>query len=410
MSETNDTSTHNKPRTRMTAIVVVSVIVGALAGGVSGAAVDRLGIEWGWTGSDTSEQAKDGDTKGVSTSVLETNSAINVVEKVNPAVVSIISTKEFQQYRDYPLFGPFSRRVPEGEPQRYQVGGGSGFIIKEDGLILTNKHVVSDTGVEYTVVMDDGTEYAATIVATDPFNDLAFVDIEAEGLPTVDLGDSNSLKVGQDVLAFGNPLGDYSNSVTGGIVSGLNRSISAGNGSQSGASTLENVIQTDAAINPGNSGGPLVDFAGRVVGVNTAIDAEGQSIGFAIPINEAAPVIESVEKYGRIVRPILGVRYAEITPAIAKSEKLPVEKGAWINGGVASSSPAVVPGSAAADAGLQEGDIITEINDQAIDVEHTLAELIQKYAVGDSIKITYLRGDETKTATAVLKEFGVESS
>lgn len=390
-------------------MVVVSLIVGALAGGVSGAVVDQLGVVWGWVGGSSVERPDNSATKGVSTSVLEANSAVNVVEKVNPAVVSIISTKEFQQYRDYPLFGPFSRRVPEGEPQRYQVGGGSGFIIKGDGLILTNKHVVADTSVDYTVILDDGTEYAATIVATDPLNDLAFVDIEADGLPTVEIGDSNALKVGQDVLAFGNPLGDYSNSVTSGIISGLNRSISAG-GSQSGVSNLENVIQTDAAINPGNSGGPLVDFAGRVIGVNTAIDAEGQSIGFAIPINEATPVIESVEKYGRIVRPILGVRYAEITPSIAKSEQLPVEQGAWITGGVASSSPAVVPGSAAANAGLQDGDILIKINDQAIDAEHPLAELIQKYAVGDSITITYLRDGETKKTTAVLKEFGVETS
>lgn len=405
VSQSSKRSTKKKGALGM--IVALSFVIGGVAGGASGALFGGFGDELFSSISSETQEADPADVKGSATTVLEISSAADVVERVNPAVVSIISTKEFQYYRDDPLFGPFSRRVPDGDPERLQVGGGSGFIIADDGMILTNKHVVADATVDYTVLLSDGTEYDAKVVATDPFNDLAFMDIDARGLPVMELGDSDQLRVGQEVLAFGNPLGDYSNSVTGGIVSGLDRKITAGGGS--GSTTLDQVIQTDAAINPGNSGGPLVNLAGQVVGVNTAIDAEGQSIGFAIPINEAAPIIESVQQYGRIIRPVLGVRYTEITPSLAETEDLPVSQGAWVTSGVSVDTPAVIPDSAAANAGLKDGDIIVQVDDVKVDSKNTLAMLIKNRSVGDALEITFLRDGDKQTVTAVLKEYGIES-
>jgi serine protease Do len=263
--------------------------------------------------------------------------------------------------------------------------------------------VIEDTEAEYTVFTNDGSSYQAGVVSLDPFNDLAFLRIEASGLREVKLGDSDSIHIGQTVIAIGNTLSEYHNTVTKGVVSGLGRTVIAGEDRNS--ETLENVIQTDAAINPGNSGGPLLDLAGEVIGVNTAIDREGESIGFAIPINDAKTVIDSVKKYNRIIRPMLGVRYILNNETAAKTNHLSVTYGALLVGGNEENQPAIVPGSPADLAGLQEGDLILELNGQVIDQTNTLSREISKYMPGGAVELKILRGEEEKMFNITLVEF-----
>jgi len=338
-----------------------------------------------------------------------------VVEKVSPAVVSMIITKDLSKIYSREYYFPFDdffgfgfpfgfeiprRQIPEG---KQQIGGGTGFIISSDGMILTNKHVVNDSEAEYTVLMNDGKKYDAKVLATDPVLDVAVVKIEAKDVPVVELGDSDLLKIGQTVIAIGNALGEFRNTVTKGVISGIGRTITAGG--LSGAETIERAIQTDAAINPGNSGGPLIDLSGRVVGINTAVSREGQLIGFALPINEAKRVVESVKKYGKIVRPFLGVRYVLLNEEIAKANNLDVDYGALVSRGEERTDLAVLPGSPADKAGLVENDIILELNGIKINNDNSLASLIAKYAPGDKVKLKILhRGDE-KTVEVTLAEY-----
>lgn len=322
--------------------------------------------------------------------VLEESSAvITTVEKVSPAVVSILTTRNVRSF-----FGDVIE----------QKGGGTGFIITHDGLILTNRHVVADSRAEYTVLTSDGKDYSAKVVATDPSPgvDLAIVKIEATGLPVVELGSSDDLKIGQFVVAIGNALAEFQNTVTLGVVSAKDRQITAGGAD--GAERLEGLIQTDAAINPGNSGGPLVNLRGQVVGINTAVSAEAQNIGFAIPINLAKTAIESYQNNGKIVRPFLGIRYLPITKEIAELENLPVDRGALIIRGEGPGQLPVVPGSPAETAGLEEGDIIVEINKEEITELRSLARILQRYKVGDAIELVYLHAGEKKTVTVTLEE------
>ncbi len=261
----------------------------------------------------------------------EESATIDVVNKTNQAVVSINIFQNIPNRRrtqtipfdDFPFFGfPFEIQVPDNQSQPetsepVQVGGGSGFIIKSDGLIVTNRHVVDSATAKYKVVLADGKEYEARLVAKDPVLDVAFLDIDAENLPIIPLGDSDKLKLGQTVIAIGYALAEFGNTVTRGVVSGINRRVVAGDNSGM-SEVIEEAIQTDAAINPGNSGGPLLNLAGEVVGINTAVSSRGQTVGFAIPINSVKRTIESVQREGKIVRPWLGVRYTFVTPALAK--------------------------------------------------------------------------------------------
>ena len=322
--------------------------------------------------------------------VLEENSAvITSAEKVSPAVVSILTTRNVRD-----RYGDIYQ----------QQGGGTGFVITSDGLILTNRHVVSDTKAEYTVVTSDGNSYSAKVVATDPSTsvDLAILSIEAHGLPVVELGNSDDLKIGQFVVAIGNALAEFQNTVTLGVVSAKDRQITAGGAD--GTERLEGLIQTDAAINPGNSGGPLINLKGQVVGINTAVSSDAQNIGFAIPINLVQSAIDSYQENGRIIRPFLGVRYEPITKELAELEKLPVTQGALIIRGETASQLAVVPDSPANKAGFEENDILVEINKEKITETHSLARILQGYQAGDQITITYLRAGETKTVTLTLDE------
>lgn len=327
---------------------------------------------------------------------------IRSINKVMPAVVSIIIIDQ-----------QISVTVNLTDGQKIEnktkviKGSGTGFIISPDGLILTNKHVVSagdEKTADYRVILNSGKQYYAQLIGKDPINDLAVLKIFDKNLPYVDLGDSDKLAIGTTVVAIGNALGRYQNSATKGIVSGLGRSIEASDQSRNLSETLDNVIQTDADINLGNSGGPLIDLNGNIMGINVAIDQAGSSIGFAIPINDAKPVIKSVREIGRIVRPRLGIRYHMLTPEIAGEYKLAKDTGAWIStdekGG-----PAVLPDSPAEKAGLKPGDIIMEVNGIKIQDKTTLISVIQKYKPGDKIGLRVFRDGKIIILTAVLDEF-----
>lgn len=327
--------------------------------------------------------------------VLEESSAvIDAVKKVAPAVVSISA-----QISGEDVFGR----------QFTEEGGATGFIITNDGLILTNKHVVSDKNAQYTVFTSDGKSYQAEILSTDPFNDLAAIKIDASGLPVVELGDSDpdKLQIGQHVIAIGNALGEFRNTVTLGVISAQERILEATDPITGEAERLEGLIQTDAAINQGNSGGPLVNLKGQVVGINTAVAAKGlaEGLGFAIPINIAKSAIESVKKTGRIIRPMLGVRYNPISAEVAKAANLPVDYGVLVRKGDQVGQVAIIPGSPADKAGIKEGDIITHINGEKIDEDHSLARLIQQYQPGDEVELKIIRGKEEKVLKVVLVEF-----
>ncbi len=345
-------------------------------------------------------------------SIQEESSTIDVVSKVSPSVVNIIITSDLSadsnssDSNNFPfgdIFGfnlPNDFQQPQGEQQ---LGAGTGFIITGDGLILTNKHVVDTQNAKYTVVLNNDEQYDATVIDTDPFNDIALIKIEANDLPIVDFGDSDNLVLGQSVIAIGNTLGEYSNTVTKGIVSGLSRTVTAGDGKGS-SETLEDIIQTDAAINFGNSGGPLINMAGQVIGVNTAISVEGQLVGFAIPINQVKKAVDSVIQEGKITRPYLGVRYLLLNEEIAKKNNMETNYGALIVRGASEDELAIVPGSPADKAGLVENDIILKVNDQVIDSDHSLARQLQKYNPGDTVILTVMHAGQEKTIQATLEE------
>jgi len=326
---------------------------------------------------------------------------INVVKDVSPAVVSIVITKDVPKYiNPFEEFPFFEFQVP-GEMEKKEVGGGSGFLISSDGLVLTNKHVVLDKEAEYTVLTNDGKKFPAKVLARDPGQDLAIIKIEGNNFPIVKLGDSDNLEIGQTVIAIGNVLGEFRNSVSVGVISGLGRTVSASGGGF--YETLEDVIQTDAAINPGNSGGPLLNLKGEVIGINTAMASGAENIGFAIPINQAKRDIEQVKTTGKIVYPFLGVRYVLVTDEIQKKNNLPVNYGALVGKG-AQGEPAVTPGSAADKAGIREGDIILEFNGEKITTENSLAKIIMKYHPGDKVKLKILRQNQEKIFEVTLGE------
>ena len=348
---------------------------------------------------------------------------IRVVKEVSPAVVSIIITKDvpvFEQYYINPFeeFGQpfFQFEVPQYRQkgtQKQEVGGGTGFIISKDGMILTNSHVVSDEEADYTVFTLDGKKYPAKVLAKDTFRDLALIEIEPEKIvdgkgefnlksfPVAELGDSDNLQIGQTVITIGNALGEFKNTVSAGVISGLGRRVTASGGGV--VETLEDVIQTDAAINQGNSGGPLLNLKGEVIGVNFAMVQQAENIGFAISINKAKKDIEQVKKFGKISFPFLGVRYVLINEEIQKENNLPVDYGAWVQKGEGG-EPAIFPGSVAEKVGLEEGDIILEFNGEKITTENTLAKIIMEHDPGDKITLKILRQGKEKIFEVVLGE------
>jgi serine protease Do len=321
--------------------------------------------------------------------VQEGEVVADVATRVSPSVVSIVTESTSGQS----FFGA----------QSVESSAGTGLIISKDGYVLTNRHVIPDTTTTVEVVLSDGTSYKnVSVVGRDPINDLAFLKIEgASNLKPVELGDSGSIAVGQKVVAIGNALGQYQNTVTSGIISGLGRPLTATDGASS--ENLENLLQTDAAINPGNSGGPLVNLEGKVIGINTAVAADAQGIGFAIPINDAKGLIKGVLNTGKVTRAYLGVRYTSITPEAVTQLKLKVQNGAYLNG--RSGASAIVAGSPADKAGLKDGDIIVKVNDINIDHTHPLASVLGSFAPGDTITITVNRDSKEVQVTATLAEY-----
>jgi len=302
---------------------------------------------------------------------------IRAVKQASPAVVSIMKS---------------------------EVEGGTGFIASENGLILTNKHVVLDKEADYTVFTNDGRKFPAKVLAIDPVEDLAVLKIEQENnapFPVLKLGNSDNLEIGQTVIAIGNALAEFRNTVSLGVISGLGRKITASGGNF--VETLEDVIQTDAAINKGNSGGPLLYLKGEVIGINTAMAVDAQSIGFAIPINKAKKDIEQVKTIGKIVYPFLGIRYVLINEKIKQKYGLLIDYGALVVGG-GPDNPAIWPDSAAEKAGLEEGDIVLEFNNEKITFENSLAKIIMRYNPGDEVVLKTLRGEEEIIVNVVLDE------
>jgi len=352
--------------------------------------------------------------------VGQESAVVDAVEKVSPAVVSIIVSKDLPKIeRFYSSLSPrdnlfnrffgdnfFNFQIPqyrENGTEKQEIGGGTGFIVSADGYIVTNKHVVADEEADYTVLMNDENKYDAQVIARDPASDLAVLKIDANDLPVVEFGSSKNLKVGQTVIAIGNALGEFTNTVSAGVISGLSRSIVAG-GSSLGSERLNGVIQTDASINPGNSGGPLLNIAGQVIGINTAIASGAQNIGFAIPIDEVKNTIENVQEHGKLIRPWLGVRYIMINDELVKANNLDVDHGALVVRGEQRTDLAVIPGSPADKAGLEENDIILEVNGQKLDEDNTLIQVIGKFSPSDTITLKIMHQGEEKKVKVTLKE------
>ncbi len=353
----------------------VVLIVGIFVGG----AIDRMyGIGWldRWVPYAKTQKLN----TNRQTITTEENMVTGVVEKVGPSVVTVGIKKTQRVLRD--PFGIFGLQTQE---KKIEQDIGSGFVILADGLIVTNKHVVSDTSAKYNVFTNDDKSYEVKKIYRDPTNDLAILKIDASGLKPVELGDSGKLKVGQYVIAIGTALGEFRHTVTTGVVSGLGRGLGDG---------LDNVIQTDAAINPGNSGGPLLNSVGQVIGVNTAISSEGQNIGFALPINIVKDAIDNFNKTGQFTRPYLGVKYKTIDQKLAILNEIPT--GAYVQ--------EVVPGSPAEKAGILEEDILTTMDGKKLADDNALAKLIAGHKVGDKVTIELWRDGETKKITAVLEQ------
>lgn len=319
----------------------------------------------------------------IETIIQEENAVIDVAEKTSPSVVAIGVSR-----RVINPFDPFA--IPKSEDNTI----GTGFVVSEKGVIVTNKHVVSDIGIKFTVITKDGQKYEVKRIYRDPILDLALVQIDATGLKPVELGDSSKLKVGQVAIAIGNALGRFTNTVTTGVVSGLGRRVVAGELFSGSAESLDNLIQTDAAINPGNSGGPLLNSSGQVIGVNVATTEGAQNIGFAIPISAVRPIVDEFLANGKISRPFLGIRYRFISKDVAILNEVP--QGAFIQ--------EVVADGPAQKAEVKEGDIITKINGQAIDSENKVAEIVSQSRIGNRLDLVVWRDGQILNLTATIAE------
>ena len=343
---------------------------------------------------------------------MEKSPIVKVVKKCASAVVSIIIAKDLPKLENFPDFFPFLpfnfnprelyKQIPSemfDEHGRIKIGGGSGFFVSKDGFVLTNKHVVVDPKADYTVVNTEGKKYHAKVVARDPINDIAILKVEGKDLPYIELGDSSSVELGQTVVAIGNALGQFQNTVSSGIISGLSRHITAQAGMDGRQQELRGVIQTDTAINPGNSGGPLVDLNGKAIGINSAVVFGAQNIGFAIPVSVAVKALADIKKHGRILAPFLGLRFVILDPVLKMRHNLPVDYGAMVTPETTPGGYGVLPDSPADKAGILEHDIILEVDGKKITADLPLQEVIQKHDVGDKLHMKILRrgGKEVET-------------
>jgi len=331
------------------------------------------------------------------------------VRKVLPAVVSIVSKKHLEGFEKNPhrvlyslLPGRSEAKRAKDSGEEVNVGSGSGCIVDKSGLILTNKHVLGDAETEYSVVLNDGRKFPAKILSIDSINDVAVLKINAGNLPTVALGDARRAELGESVLAMGNALGVFKNTVSLGIVSGLSRSVSAKENPNGPAHEMRGLIQTDAAINPGNSGGPLVNLKGQAVGINVAVVSGAHSIGFAIPINAARRDLADIKKYGRIRRPYLGLRYLLVDEVIKNHLNLPMDYGAIV---VAEErGQAVIKGSPAEKAGIKERDVILECNGKKISAENVLEDYLNTMRAGEVLSLLVWRNGKKAALKITLAE------
>lgn len=335
--------------------------------------------------------------------MAEQSQIIKTIKKVLPAVVTVTVSK-YLNIVESPFSFPFEEffLVPK-KKEKMKVGSGSGFIVDPKGIVLTNRHVVADPDAEYVVILDNEKKFKAEVLARDPINDIAVLKINAKNLPTIELGDSSQLQLGQTVIAAGTVLGIFKNTVSVGVISGLSRDITATTASGGETTKLRGLIQTDAAINPGNSGGPLIDIDGKVIGINAAMVFLAENLGFALPINTAKKDLEELKKYKRIRQPFLGVRYVLINKELKEKYNLPSDYGALIV-----SEPlegeAVVPQGPADIAGIKEADIILEVEDKKISQENPLSDILQRLKVGDKTKLKILRKGKEITLIAKLGE------
>ena len=336
----------------------------------------------------------------------------DMVASTAPAVVSVIIVADVpvveQYYEEWlsPFGGFFGMPIPRQRQigtEEQEVGGGSGFIVSDDGYIITNRHVVDSEAARYEVELDDGTRYNAEVVARDTMYDVAVLKIDPvdQELPVLRFS-TEPLRLGETVIAIGNALAEFPNSVSVGVVSGLARNITASDGFGM-TENLENVIQTDAAINRGNSGGPLLNLAGEVVGVNVATARAGENVSFALPASIVADIFKSIQETGTITRPFLGVRYLEIDETVQDANQLTVEYGVIVLRGENRAELAVIPESPAAKAGIQEGDILLELNNERITSDQSFSKLIQSFAVGDVIELLVRRNGEEFVVSVTLE-------
>jgi S1-C subfamily serine protease len=366
-----------------TATVIVVALAAALGGAVIGASFPN------WSKNLTflpdflrpatpavEEMSQDGE-KVIRT--VEESAVIGVVDKASPAVVSIVaSQKDFD-----PSFADLD-----------QQGIGTGFIVRSDGVILTASHVVQDRSITYKVVTKDERTIPVKKIDHDPSIDFAILKVDAENLPTVKFADSDSVKVGQKVVAIGNALGRFYNTVTVGVISGVGRGVNASSAAGISQGTLENVIQTDAALNPGNSGGPLLDLSANIIGINFATTVGAENIGFVIPSNVVKPVLEQYIAQGRIIRPFLGISYVVVDKTTSAFQEIP--QGVFIR--------RVLPATPAAKAGLKAGDIITKFGGFKLDENNTLAGVLGKFKVGQEVELEIWRDGKTLKLKATLTE------
>ena len=337
---------------------------------------------------------------------------VAAVKKTLPAVVSIAISKDFELIEKtlpFQEFGimPQRENLPTDEQGRVKLGGGSGFIVSSDGVVLTNKHVIMDAEATYAVVDSKGERFPMRIFARDPVQEVAILKITSadKKWPTVALGDSQKLMLGQTVIAIGNALGEFQSTVSTGIVSGLSRLITAVTDMQGTVAHLRGLIQTDAAINPGNSGGPLLNIEGEVIGINAAVVFGAQNIGFAIPIEKAKRDLADIAQHGKIRRPFLGIRYVLLNSLFAKRYSLPVNHGALLVRENVPGDHAVVPGSAAEKAGLREHDIILTCNNEPLTEQKTIEDMLENASPGDNVTLTLLRDGKETDAKIKLEEW-----
>ncbi|MDO4872284.1 MAG: trypsin-like peptidase domain-containing protein [bacterium] len=375
-----------KPFNPALVAIMMIVALGTISGG--GIVISRMLSKQNSSSSSSLNSSTDGNSssfKGGESSSIE-----QVAKKLSKSVVSIVGKAQSSSSFFYKSSGTAT--------------AGTGVIATADGYIITNKHVVENSS-NISVILSDGTTYnKVRVVAKDPLNDIAYLKIDGvSNLQPAELGDSKTLNIGQEVIAIGNALGQYDGTVTRGIISGVNRTVTASSdGTGANAETLSDMIQTDAAINSGNSGGPLVNAQGQVIGINTAVVTDAQGIGFALPISSAKGMLKSLIENGTARRASLGISYTPVTAAVAKENNLSTNSGAWVQ---SKSGSVIKNGGAAQKAGVKEGDIITAVNGVKIGSAGSVSSLVAEYQPGDTVKLTVVRDGKELELTATLDAY-----